>query len=68
MLPDRLAALGIAGPDIGRLQAAGTLDIGGREVRIEEVSEPRPGQIVAVVMDTAWCDAPLELADRCSIS
>jgi ribonuclease Z len=67
MLPDRLAALGIAGPDIGRLQAAGTLDVGGREVRIEEVSEPRPGQIVAVVMDTAWCDAALELADRADL-
>ena len=67
MLPDRLAALGIAGPDIGRLQAAGTLDVGGREVRIEEVSEPRPGQIVAVVMDTAWCDAALELAHRADL-
>jgi ribonuclease Z len=67
MLPDRLAALGIAGPDIGRLQAAGRLDVGGREVRIEEVSEPRPGQIVAVVMDTAWCDAALELADRADL-
>jgi ribonuclease Z len=67
MLPDRLAALGIAGPDIGRLQAAGRLDVGGREVRIDEVSEPRAGQIVALVMDTAWCDAAVELADRADL-
>ena len=67
MLPDRLAAYGIAGPDIGRLQAAGRLEVGGREVRVDEVSEPRPGQVVALVMDTAWCDAALELADRADL-
>lgn len=67
MLPARLAALGVAGPDIGRLQAAGRLDVGGREVRIDEVSEPRRGQVVALVMDTAWCDAALELADRADL-
>ena len=27
------------------------------------MSEPRPGQSFAFVMDTAWCDAALELAD-----
>ena len=64
MLPDRLAAFGVVGPDIGRLQAAGRLEIGDRVVSLEEVSEPRPGQTVAVVMDTAWCDGALELADR----
>ena len=67
MLPDRLAALGVVGPDIGRLQAAGRLEIGDRVVSLEEVSEPRPGQTVAVVMDTAWCDGALELADRADL-
>src|SRR5262245_47082176 len=62
MLPDRLAAFGIAGPDVGRLQESGRLVVDGREVRIDEVSEPRPGQVVAFVMDTAWCDAAVELA------
>src|SRR5215204_3574849 len=62
MLPDRLAALGIEGPDIGRLQTTGSLNAHGRTVRIEDVSEPRPGQSVAIVMDTAWCDGALELA------
>src|SRR5213075_372975 len=63
MLPDRLAAFGVVGPDIGRLQALGALDVDGRTVRVEEVSDRRPGQSVAVVTDTAWCDGALELAD-----
>jgi ribonuclease Z len=67
MLPDRLAALGIVGPDVGRLQRAGSLDVAGHVVRIDEVSELRPGQIVAVVMDTAWCDGALELAERADL-
>ena len=62
MLPDRLAALGVAGPDIKRLQIDGSLAIDGRMVRLEDVSEPRPGQSFAFVMDTAWCDGALELA------
>lgn len=62
MLPDRLAALGIGGPDVGRLQAGGRLDIEGRTVTLADVSAPRPGQTFAFVMDTAWCDAALELA------
>jgi ribonuclease Z len=63
MLPGRLAALGISGPDIGRLHDVGHLEVDGRTVTLEDVSEPRPGQSFAFVMDTAWCDAALELAD-----
>ena len=62
MLPDRLAALGIAGPAVGELQRAGVLSVGGRTVRLEDVSEPRPGQSFAFVMDTRACDAAVELA------
>ncbi len=62
MLPDRLAAHGVAGADIGRLQAAGRLDLDGRTVTVEEVSEHRRGQSVAFVMDTGWCEGAVELA------
>jgi ribonuclease Z len=58
LLPDRLAAAGIAGPDVGRLQAAGQW----RGVTLESVSEPRPGQSFAFVMDTRVCDAAYALA------
>jgi ribonuclease Z len=65
MLPDRLAAAGIAGPDIGRLQEAGRLSAGsGRTVTLEQVSEPRPGQRFAFIMDTRLCDAAFELAEQ----
>ncbi|GAB2619498.1 ribonuclease Z [Kocuria himachalensis] len=58
MLPDRLAAAGIAGPDVGRLQREGRLD----GVRLEDVSARRPGQRFALVMDTAPCPGAEELA------
>jgi ribonuclease Z len=63
MLPGRLAAYGIAGPDISRLQRTGEL----RGVRLEEVSEPRPGQRFAFVMDTRMCDAVHALAQDCDL-
>jgi ribonuclease Z len=63
MLPDRLAAHRIAGPDIGRLRREGTLVVDGRAVAVEEVSVHRPGQRFAFVMDTALCDAVWALAD-----
>lgn len=59
LLPERLAAAGISGPDVGRLQREGRL--GG--VRLEDVSVPRPGQRFAFVMDTAACAGAEELAD-----
>jgi ribonuclease Z len=62
MLPDALARAGIAGPDVGRLQREGALGVDGRRVTLEEMSAERPGQVVAFVMDTAWCDGALALA------
>ena len=64
MLPERLAGLGITGPDIGRLQREGSLVADGRRVTLEEVSEPRPGQRFAFIMDTRLCDAAFALADQ----
>ncbi|WP_044375236.1 ribonuclease Z [Streptomyces noursei] len=58
MLPERLAAHGIAGPDVGRLQRDGELN----GVTLDEVSEVRPGQSFAFVMDTRLCDGVHALA------
>jgi ribonuclease Z len=60
LLPDKLAAAGIQGADVGHLQSRGVL--GG--VRLEDVSVPRPGQSFAFVMDTAPCTGAEELAER----
>jgi ribonuclease Z len=64
MLPDRLAARGIAGPTVGRLQREHTVEHNGRMVTLDEVSVVRPGQSVAFIMDTRLCDGVYELADR----
>ena len=63
MLPERLAELGIQGPDIGRLQREGEL----RGVLLEDVSEPRRGQRFAFVMDTRLCNAVFALAEDCDL-
>lgn len=55
MLPDRLAAAGVHGPMVRQLQQQGQVTINGRIVRLEEVSEPKPGQSFALVMDTRIC-------------
>jgi ribonuclease Z len=63
MLPDRLAERGISGPDVGRLQRDGRIEIAGRRTDLAEVSEVRPGQRFAFVMDTRLCDAVFALAE-----
>jgi ribonuclease Z len=62
MLPDRLEKAGVRGAAVGLLQREGRVLVEGRTVRLEEVSEPRPGQSFALVMDTRPCAGALELA------
>jgi ribonuclease Z len=62
ILPERLDALGVSGPSIGELQRTGSLTAGGRTVSLDEVSEVRPGQRFAFIMDTRICGAAVELA------
>ncbi|MFC0597471.1 ribonuclease Z [Streptomyces palmae] len=67
ILPALLAERGIAGPDVGRLQRTGSLVVDGRTVTLEEVSEERPGQRFAFVMDTRLCDGVYALAEGCDL-
>jgi ribonuclease Z len=63
MLPERLAGLGVAGPDVGRLQRERSLvTAAGERVTLEQASAPRPGQRFAFIMDTRLCDAVFTLA------
>ena len=62
-VPELLAYHGIAGPAVGELRRAGSISVGGRIVRLPDVSEPRRGQRFAFVMDTRLCDAAYALAD-----
>ncbi|MGW2279266.1 ribonuclease Z [Streptomyces sp. NPDC001770] len=63
MVPTLLAAHGIQGPDVGRIQREGSL--GG--VPLDAVSEHRPGQRFAFVMDTRLCDGVYRLAEGCDL-
>lgn len=58
-LPDRLAAAGIRGTDVGRLERERSLG----NVRLEDVTVARPGQKFAFVMDTAPCAGAEKLAE-----
>lgn len=58
MLPAKLRAHGINGPEVGELQRTGSV----RGVTLEQCSEPKPGQSAAFVMDTRLCDAVFDLA------
>jgi ribonuclease Z len=60
--PARAEAAGVRGPDRARLLAAGHLDVDGRTVTVDEVSDPTPPVRIAFVMDTRWCDGAVALA------
>ena len=62
MLPAALAARGITGPEVGRLQREGKIDRNGGWVGLDDVSEPRRGQKFAFVMDTRLCENAFALA------
>ncbi|GAA0488360.1 ribonuclease Z [Paractinoplanes deccanensis] len=59
LVPELLAARGIAGPAVGTLQREGRLG----DVTLDEVSVERPGQSFAFVMDTGLCDNVFRLAE-----
>ncbi|MFD4240631.1 ribonuclease Z [Streptomyces sp. NPDC058525] len=63
MIPELLARHGIKGPDVGLIQREGRLG----EVTLEQVSEPKPGQRFAFVMDTRLCEGVDELAEGCDM-
>lgn len=58
---DRLAAVGLVGPDVGRLLRDGEVTVDGRRVGVDEVTEGRRGQAFGFVMDTRRCAAAVEL-------
>jgi ribonuclease Z len=67
MLPDELARRGIGGPDVGRLQREGLLETERGTVGLADVSEVRPGQSFAFVMDTRRCTSAVELAHNADL-
>lgn len=68
MLPEELNAKNIKGPMIGKLQREKNIEIDGKIISIDEVSLPKPGQIMAFIMDTRMCSAALELAQNADLA
>jgi ribonuclease Z len=62
LLPERLAELGIRGPAVGKLKAAGFLEIDGKKISVAECSVEKRGQSFAFVMDTRLCPNAFRLA------
>ncbi|MBL8634217.1 MAG: ribonuclease Z [Myxococcales bacterium] len=67
MLPERLTQLGIKGADIKRLQTDGQLQQHGQTIRLSDVSAPRLGQKVTVVMDSRPCPNAVRLAEGADV-
>jgi len=61
--PTRLEAFALEGPIVGRLLREGSVEApSGRLINLDEVSVDRLGQAMAFVMDTAPCQAAVDLA------
>ncbi len=58
---EKLKAHGIDGPLVRALESAGSVQIGSRLVTLDEVSSLRPGDVLAVAIDTRYCDAVVNL-------
>ena len=67
MLPQKLAAVGIRGAAVKQLLEAGSLAVGDRLVRVDEVSESKAGQVFALVMDTRLCAGAEALAKEADL-
>lgn len=67
--PDAARALGVTpGPDFGVLQRGGTIDVGGRTVRPEEVmGEGRKGRKVVLTGDTEPCAQTVVAAEGATV-
>lgn len=59
---EKLKAHGVLGPLVKTLEREGVLMVDGKLVTLDEVSRVRPGDVVAVVIDTRPCEAALRLA------
>jgi ribonuclease Z len=58
----KLQAFGVKGPMVKELEEKGILLIDGNEVRLDDVSKVRPGDSIAVVIDTRYCQNAIDIA------
>lgn len=60
--PDKLAAAGIFGPEVRKLQELKEIEKNGKKVRLNDVSWVRKGDVMAIVSDTRMCQNAIDIA------
>ncbi|NGX57855.1 MAG: Ribonuclease Z [Chlamydiae bacterium] len=63
----QLEEFGVIGPMVKELQKKEKLIVNGQEVNLSDVSWIRPGESIAVVIDTLPCEAAVKLAKKARI-
>lgn len=63
----KLQAVGVRGPKVRELEELGSLQVEGRTVALDEVSWVRPGDALAVVIDTRACPQAVAIAKNAKI-
>ena len=59
---EKLKKFGIKGPLVKQLEQEGMIEIEEKKISLNQVSEVRPGESIAVIIDTRPCNEALELA------
>ncbi len=63
----KLDSFGVRGPLVRKLEQDGKIEIDGRIITLDEVSHVRPGDVIAVVVDTSYCQAAIDIAKGAKI-
>ncbi len=64
---DKLHAKGVVGPLVREIEAKGKITIEGTTVTLDEVSWVRKGDVFALVIDTSYCPAAIDIAKGAKI-
>lgn len=65
--PDRLRASGVRGPLVKELEKNGSVIIDGKVVHLDDVSWVRHGDVLAIVIDTRFCEQAIDIARNAKI-
>lgn len=63
----KLQTFGVKGPLVKELEDKGTLAIDGKTIQLDDVSKIRPGDSIAVVIDTRVCQNAVDIAKGAQI-
>lgn len=64
---EKLLALGVKGPLVRELEEKGTLTLGNQLISLDDVSWVRKGDVLAVVIDTRYCQTAIDLAKNATV-